>query len=204
MELERLAGGAGASFGSSPGAAAAPVQIVDVRSPREFACGHLPGAMHIPLGQILPRSGELNREATVVLICRSGMRARLAAQRLEAAGFRDLAVLSGGMAGGHASGSRPLTHSAARSWSLERQVRLGAGVLVLGSLALAWLASWWWLLLTAFVGAGLTFAGATDLCALGLLLARMPWNRAAPAGCGVISPAGSPPARQVDSSRAGV
>jgi hypothetical protein len=64
-------------------------------------------------------------------------------------------------------------------WSLERQVRLGAGLLILTGAALAALLHPYWILLSGFAGLGLTFAGLTDFCPMGLLLAKMPWNRAA-------------------------
>ena len=61
--------------------------------------------------------------------------------------------------------------------SLERQVRIAAGLLVLVAVTLGWLVHPAFLGLAAFVGAGLVFAGVTDTCGMGLLLARMPWNR---------------------------
>jgi hypothetical protein len=69
--------------------------------------------------------------------------------------------------------------------SLERQVRIAAGSLVLIGSALAWWVHPAFIGLAAFVGAGLVFAGATDTCGMGLLLARMPWNRVKtePASC---------------------
>lgn len=61
--------------------------------------------------------------------------------------------------------------------SLERQVRIGAGFLVVVGVVLGWLADAACASLAAFVGAGLVFAGVTDTCGMGRLLARMPWNR---------------------------
>jgi hypothetical protein len=61
--------------------------------------------------------------------------------------------------------------------SLERQVRIAAGSLVLLGVALGAFVSQWLYGLSAFVGAGLVFAGLTDTCGMGMLLARMPWNR---------------------------
>jgi hypothetical protein len=61
--------------------------------------------------------------------------------------------------------------------SLERQVRIAAGSLVLLGLVLGWLVHPYFLGLSAFVGAGLFFAGVTDTCGMGMLLARMPWNQ---------------------------
>lgn len=62
-------------------------------------------------------------------------------------------------------------------WTLERQVRLAVGILVLTSLALATQVSLSWLYMTAFVGVGLLFAGFTDVCPMVHVIVRLPWNR---------------------------
>ena len=61
--------------------------------------------------------------------------------------------------------------------SLERQVRIAAGLLVLLGVLLGFLVHPVLFGLSAFVGAGLVFAGVTDFCGMGMLLARMPWNQ---------------------------
>jgi len=70
----------------------------------------------------------------------------------------------------------PLASSIKTRWSLERQVRLIAGLLVVLGAVLALTVSPFWVYLSGFVGLGLTFAGLTDICAMGILLAKMPWN----------------------------
>jgi hypothetical protein len=83
---------------------------------------------------------------------------------------------------------------------VDRQVQLIAGTAVLAGVALGTLVSPWFLALAAFVGAGLTFAGATGTCGMALLLMKLPWNRptALPpaAGPGAVCAAGggAPPA----------
>jgi len=62
-------------------------------------------------------------------------------------------------------------------WTLERQVRLAAGLIVLVASLLAATLNPRWIYLAMFIGAGLTFAGATNICGMAVLLARMPWNR---------------------------
>ena len=64
--------------------------------------------------------------------------------------------------------------------SLERQVRIAAGTLVLAGAVLGWFVDSAFIGLSAFVGAGLLFAGVTDTCGMGMVLARMPWNRIGP------------------------
>lgn len=153
-----------------------PVQLVDVRSPSEYATGHIPGALNIPMEQVESRVHDLQAGMPVVLICQAGKRAEVVASLLEPCG-RDVAVLEGGTQAWINAG-RPVVKNVATHWSLERQVRLGAGLLVLAGAVLAIVASAKWILLSGFVGLGLTFAGLTNLCPMAMLLTKMPWNRA--------------------------
>jgi len=150
-------------------------QLVDVRSPSEFAAGHIPGTMNVPMEQVQTRVADLDLTSQVVLVCKSGTRANIA-RGLLASKVPNLSVLEGGT-DAWAKEGLPLVQSQKTRWSLERQVRLGAGVLILASLGLAFGVNLAWLGLTAFVGVGLTFAGATDICLMGIGLARMPWNK---------------------------
>lgn len=149
--------------------------LVDVRSSSEFASGHIPGAVNIPLDQIEARVDDLSRDFSIILICQSGTRARMAAALLEPCRPK-IAVLEGGTKAWIGSGL-PAVVSVRTRWSLERQVRLGAGLLVLTATVLALTVNPLWLLLSAFVGLGLSFAGLTDICAMGMILEKMPWNR---------------------------
>jgi rhodanese-related sulfurtransferase len=151
------------------------MQTVDVRSPSEFASGHIPGATNIPLEQICARQGDIATARPLVLVCQTGRRATMAAETLEAT-HPHARVLEGSTAAWIAAGYT-VVRTVSSSWSLERQVRLAAGVMILVTLGLASLFSAKWLFGTAFIGAGLTFAGATDICGMGLLLAAMPWNQ---------------------------
>lgn len=152
----------------------AAAQVVDVRSAMEFASGHVPGAANIPLEQLELRTEDLAADRPVVLVCQAGTRARIAAELL---GERreNLLVLEGGTDAWRKAGM-PLVRCTRSRWALERQVRLGAGLLVICGVALGFAVSPWWFGLAAFVGCGLTFAGATNLCLMGEMLARMPWN----------------------------
>ena len=82
----------------------APVVVLDVRTPEEFAAGHVPGAVNIPYDQIGTRLSEIPKTDDVVLYCRSGRRAGLAAETLSAAGYTKLAHLTGDMQGWTAAG----------------------------------------------------------------------------------------------------
>lgn len=150
-------------------------QWVDVRSESEFAAGHIPGAANIPLNELEARLGDISSDKPVLLICQSGKRAEMAAELLEKC-RAEIVLLEGGTKAWSAAGL-PLVQSVRTRWSLERQVRLIAGLLVVIGVALAVSVHPLFMGLAAFVGVGLTFAGATDICAMGMLLAKMPWNK---------------------------
>lgn len=149
--------------------------LVDVRSGTEFASGHIPGAVNIPMDQIESRMGDLGFNLPIVLVCQSGKRARMTAALLEPC-QRQITVLEGGTTA-WIEADLPVVASVKTRWSLERQVRLGAGLLVLTGAILAMTVNPRWLFLCGFVGLGLTFAGLTDICAMGIILEKMPWNK---------------------------
>lgn len=154
------------------------VDLIDVRTPVEFREVHVPFARNLPLDQLKPE--EILREhpvpsgEPVYVICRSGSRGRQACERLLGAGLNVVNVEGGTQAWVEAG--LPVVRGQ-KVISLERQVRIAAGLLVLLGTILGWLIHPAWTALAALVGAGLIFAGITDTCGLGLLLARMPWNQ---------------------------
>jgi len=148
-------------------------QLIDVRSTSEFASGHIPQAVNIPMDEIEGRLEDL-APGPLVLICQAGKRARMTAALLEPCG-REIAILDGGTNAWVEAGL-PLVRSVRARWSLERQVRLGAGLLTLTGAALSLTVDVRWAFLSAFAGLGLTFAGLTDFCPMAILLGKMPWN----------------------------
>lgn len=151
-------------------------QLVDVRSASEFASGHIPGAVNIPMDQIEARLDDLRPGVPIVLICQTGKRARMTAGMLDPCRLQ-ISVLDGGTSAWIQAGL-PVVTCVKTRWSLERQVRLVAGLLVLSGTALEVSGVHGAIWLALVVGAGLTFAGATDICMMAKLLARMPWNKA--------------------------
>jgi len=151
-------------------------QLIDICSPTEYASGHVPGAINIPMEQLGARIADLRIDSTVVLICKSGQRACASAQLLKAS-RTDVLVLDGGTRAWRKSGGQIVVNTRT-GWSLERQVRLGAGLLVLVGVVLSVVWNRGWIGLSAFVGLGLTFAGLTDVCGMAFLLTKMPWNKA--------------------------
>jgi hypothetical protein len=137
----------------------------------------------VPLDTLGEHAREIQASVTapLVLVCQSGGRARRAEEALQAAGMANLHVLDGGMAAWVAAGL-PVTRRGARM-SLERQVRIAAGSMAATGGFLALLVDPLFAAIPAFIGSGLVFAGLTDTCMLGMLLARLPYNRAG--GCDV-------------------
>ncbi|WP_052362273.1 YgaP-like transmembrane domain [Geminisphaera colitermitum] len=159
--------------------------VIDVRTPPEFDEVHAtlppPATLaNIPLDELDPAalaiSGRASADRPVYLLCRSGTRATRAAGKFAAAGFRQPVVITGGTLAWIDAGL-PVTRGQSRVISLERQVRIAAGSLVAAGAILGWFVHPAFIWLSGFVGAGLVFAGITDFCGLGLLLAKCPWNR---------------------------
>lgn len=150
------------------------VQVVDVRSAGEFRSGHIAGAVSVPMDEIESRIEDLAAQGPVVLVCHSGSRAEICHKLVEAK-RTNACYLEGGTAGWIEAGL-PVVASSRTRWSLDRQVRLGAGVLVLTGVLLGVFVHPNWLGLAGFVGAGLTFAGLTDICGMAFVLAKLPWN----------------------------
>jgi rhodanese-related sulfurtransferase len=151
------------------------IQLIDVRSPAEFASGHVPGAVNIPMEQVESRLSDVAREGEVVLICEAGKRASITAEWL--CERRDVTVLEGGTKAWR-DANLPVVTCVACRWSLERQVRLAAGILILIGGLLAFTVSVNWLWLTLLVGGGLTMAGLTNFCPMAIFLSKLPWNKA--------------------------
>lgn len=151
-------------------------QWIDVRSPGEFAAGHIPAAVNIPMDQIEARMDDLLPGVPILLVCQAGKRARMVAGLIEPC-RTDVSVLEGGTGAWQAAGL-PLVASVKSRFSLERQVRLITGLLVLMGVFLSVAVNRNWVFLAGLAGAGLAFAGLTDICLMAGLLVRMPWNRA--------------------------
>ena len=152
--------------------------LVDVRTPAEFGEVHATGAQLVPL-DILDRptveAARGKNAGPVYLLCASGIRATKAAEKLRNGGLDDVVVVEGGTNAWAAAGL-PVIRGR-KTISIERQVRIGAGSLVLIGTILGWRVHQAFYILSAFVGAGLVFAGVTDICGMAIVLARAPWNR---------------------------
>jgi rhodanese-related sulfurtransferase len=164
--------GAAAVFSSGRGT------LVDVRTPAEFQEIHAQGAQLVSLDVLDRRAVEAARgtqPGSVYLLCASGIRATKAAEQLKRDGLDDVVVVEGGTNAWAAAGL-PVVRGR-KTISIERQVRIGAGSLVVIGTGLGWFVHPAFFILAASVGTGLVFAGVTDICGMAILLVKAPWNR---------------------------
>jgi rhodanese-related sulfurtransferase len=151
--------------------------VIDVRTPKEYESAHVVGAQLFPLDKLSTEHfcQQHGKDSPVYILCQSGKRAAMAAERLMKEGHGNVAIIEGGTeeainAGIHVEYGKS-------SISIERQVRIVAGLLVLtGTLAGAFIDPGL-LLIPGVVGAGLAFAGITDTCGIAMALGKCPWNQ---------------------------
>lgn len=155
------------------------VDLLDVRTPVEFREVHASIAHNQPLDALDPNAIMAARngmaDQPLYVICRSGSRSTKAVQQFLNAGYTNVINVEGGTSAWTEAGL-PVVRGK-KAMSLERQVRIAAGSLVLIGAILALVLHPYFVLLSGFVGAGLVFAGVTDTCGMGMLLAKMPWNQ---------------------------
>ncbi|HTN73651.1 MAG TPA: rhodanese-like domain-containing protein, partial [Pirellulaceae bacterium] len=156
-----------------------PIDLLDVRTPVEFREVYVEFARNVPLDQLDPQAIQAQRgsqgDQPLYVVCRSGGRSKQACEKLVAAGLVNVVNVEGGTLACEAAGL-PVVRGK-KAISLERQVRIAAGSFVLTGAVLGYFVHPYFIGLSAFVGAGLIFAGITDTCGMGMLLARMPWNQ---------------------------
>ncbi|MCB5281856.1 rhodanese-like domain-containing protein [Arthrobacter sp. AL08] len=153
------------------------LMVIDVRSGAEFDSLHIKGSYHVPLPMLSEHTEEFATKmgTRVVLVCQSGSRAEQARKYLDAVGLGSASVLAGGVPAFAAAGGNVVKGKS--TWAMERQVRMTAGSLVLASVVGSRFLSPKLGLLAGGIGAGLTFSAATNSCAMGQMLSKMPWNR---------------------------
>jgi rhodanese-related sulfurtransferase len=154
--------------------------LIDIREPDEFARRRVKGALSRPLSDFEPSPLRLEPGREVVFTCGAGLRTTANRERLKAVVDGEAFVLEGGLDAWAAAGL-PLDVDRRAPLELMRQVQIAAGLLVLSGVGLGFAVSPLFFGVSAFVGAGLAFAGATGFCGMARLLAVMPWNRRAAA-----------------------
>ena len=150
------------------------VAVIDVREPMEYASGHIAGSLNVPLSRL--HQADLP-QGPLVLVCQSGNRSAKGVQTLLQRGVNQpITDLQGGLPSWQQAGL-PVRKLKNAPLPLMRQVQIAAGSLILLGLILSNTVAPAWILLTWFVGAGLTFAGISGFCGMARLLALMPWNK---------------------------
>jgi rhodanese-related sulfurtransferase len=153
--------------------------LIDVRTPAEFREAHVIGAHNFPLDQLSAdqlKSAQAEADNGMLhFICKGGTRSRMACEKALALGFVEIGDIEGGT--DQCINAGLPVERGRKTISLERQVRIVAGSLILLGAVLAITHNPYWAGLSGFVGAGLIFAGVTDTCGMGMMLAKMPWNK---------------------------
>ena len=152
------------------------ILFIDVRTPAEFGGLHAKGAVNHPMESLDYENIPFSNDDEIHVICQSGGRSMKVSQKLETAGFTNIVNIEGGTSAWHAA--RLPVVEGKKVMSLERQVRIAAGSLVVIGAAVGQFVHPGGFALSAFIGAGLVFAGVTDTCGMGMMIAKMPWNRA--------------------------
>jgi rhodanese-related sulfurtransferase len=148
--------------------------LVDVRSPIEFETEHIAGSVNVPLDSLDSSFDAVPRQGRLVVVCRTGKRAERAAFILMSRGFQPR-VLEGGLVAWRKAGL--VIEEGKKRLPIERQIQLIVGLGTLTGVLLGAFVNPWLLIIPGFFGAGLTFAGLSGTCALGILLGKAPWNK---------------------------
>jgi len=153
-------------------------EFIDVRTAAEFRKIHAVGARNVPLDSLSDSvvAGIAASKRNVLLICKSGARARKAAERMASLGVAQPAVVEGGTDGWRAAGL-PVEETSGGVISIDRQTRIFAGSMVLVGVVLGLTVHPAFFGVSGFIGAGLAFSGVTDTCGMARMLAVFPWNR---------------------------
>jgi rhodanese-related sulfurtransferase len=160
----------------------AALNLIDVRTPAEFAGVHVPGACLLPLdtldcAAVLAEHNRTKNGAPIYILCHSGVRAKKAAEKFAAVGFDDCTVVEGGTQA-WAEAGLPVERGERSVLPLDRQLQICIGSMVLAGVLLSYfLNTPAWIWLSGFAGCGLIFAGLTGICPMRIVIAKMPWNQ---------------------------
>lgn len=152
------------------------VKFLDVRTVLEFGQTHIKDSLNIPIDLLAEKTKELSiGKADYIIICRTGNRSAMAADILIQSGIHLVKVMEGGIARWQKEGFPVI--KGIQVISLERQIRIIAGSLVLSGIFLSRFFNPWFIAISIFVSCGLVYAGLTDNCLMGMLLMKLPYNK---------------------------
>lgn len=150
--------------------------LTDVRTPSEYSEAHIQTAQLHPLDSINPNEVRFKaQDKKILLSCLSGARCKQAAKQFQKANV-EVAELEGSLQGWEAAGE-PVVRSTPTGLPLVRQVHLVVSLINIATALLALLVNPAWAWVLVGTGVGLFLSGATGFCGLGLILAKMPWNK---------------------------
>ena len=158
------------------------IDLIDVRTPIEFRAMHVTVARNVPLDRLDPnalRTTDGVSSDPIYVVCRSGGRSRQACEKLLAAGVTNVVNVEGGTMACESAGAPVIRGKSAVPLNCQVQIITGVTV-VAGTIAALATTNLYWLSLPMVMGAGLVFSGFTNTCAMGTMLARMPWNQIKP------------------------
>jgi len=152
------------------------IKFLDVRSALEFSQVHIKDSINIPIDILSAKMNDLSQsKQTYVVLCRTGNRSPMAADMLMQSGIQGVKVMQGGMTRWQKEGLPAIKGEG--GVSLERQVRLIAGSLVLSGVLLSWFMHWTFIFIPVFISCGLIYSGLSDNCLMGMLLMKLPYNK---------------------------
>ena len=150
--------------------------LVDIRGADEYAREHIAAARHMPMEQLSSQGMPKNDANAIIFHCRSGNRTVMNAGVLDNCATCEVYILEGGLDGWKKAGL-PVVTDASQPLELQRQVQIGAGLMILLGVLLGSTVSPWLYAIAGLVGAGMVLAGTTGFCGLARMLMKMPWNK---------------------------
>lgn len=156
------------------------IDLIDVRTPVEYREMHVAIARNYPLDRLDPKAIQSARNGSanepLYVVCRSGSRSLQACEKFLAAGVTNIVNVEGGTNACVAAGASVVRGK--KAIPLNCQVQIITGLAILAGTAAAILSeNLYWLAAPLAMGAGLLYSGLTNTCAMGTVLARMPWNQ---------------------------
>jgi len=152
------------------------MKFLDVRSVLEFNQEHIKDSINVPIDILAMKVNELSQaKQAYIVLCRTGNRSPMAADMLIQSGIHAVKVMDGGIS--RWQKERLPVVKGEGGISLERQVRVMTGSIVLLGILLSWFIHPWFIGISIFVCCGLIYAGLTDNCMMGILLMKLPYNK---------------------------
>ncbi len=152
------------------------VKLLDVRSVLEFSQVHIKDSINIPIDILSTKINDLSQtQQSYIVLCRTGNRSPMAADMLIQSGIHGVKVMQEGITHWQREGLPVIKGEG--GISLERQVRLIAGSLVLFGIIMSWFIHWAFIFISVFISSGLIYSGLSDNCLMGMLLMKLPYNK---------------------------